>query len=813
MKKLLLSMGAFVLCSTFSGLSQQTKQINFNAQPVLKQINVDAVISPNAPRALTCIDTISYPYAKEAMLGTSTWATFGIWQSDAESFSQTFHASSSLALTINGVEFVGKNNNEDGVASSTVRARIFAVDASNNPIGAALATGSLTVTNSTAPGFYYINFSTPITVTANYAIVLDVTNANSVFDVWVNNPQAGQSYDEGLARFKSNWSGYGTGGNWTPIPSVTGIGGSYDFEPLVAPLVSYAINTTATVTPVSACVGQPVLLNNTTSNFYVSSRMYNANVFRTHFSAAPDSTFVWAPTGDINALVWQKNPSYTYTTPGTYNAATYTLSGLLNSCVDNKITPIVINPVDDATFNYASSTLCVGGTNVSPSTIASPGGTFSSTAGLSINASTGEINLSTSVAGTYVVTYTTNGTCSSTSTKTITITNAPNASFSYPSTSFCANASNPVPNLVGSAGVFSSSTGLSINASTGEVNLAASTPGTYTVTNTINTSGCPIATDQATITINAVDNASFAYASTTLCTGSGTVLPTGIVTPGGTFTAPSDLSINTSTGEINTNTSIAGTYTITYTTTGVCPSSSTQTVTIATASDATFNYSSSSFCANSGNESPAGVATPGGTYSSTTGLSINPSTGAINTATSTPGTYVVTYTISGACASSSTQNVTINAAPDATVSVAGVTITAQTSGATYQWKDCGSNTDIAGATNQSFTPTVNGSYAVVVTANGCSSTSACTTINSLGIGAIDQAVVSVYPNPTENMVIVDGLTGTSTIKVTDANGKTITKEMTNAASLTMNMETFSQGVYMFHVSTDNGSSVVKVIKK
>src|SRR5690554_8114183 len=49
----------------------------------------------------------------------------------------------------------------------------------------------------------------------------------------------------------------------------------------------------------------------------------------------------------------------------------------------------------------------------------------------------------------------------------------------------------------------------------------------------------------------------------------------------------------------------------------------------------------------------------------------------------------------------------------------GATITANASGGTYQWIDCNSGLPITGETNQSFTPTMNGDFAVIISANGC----------------------------------------------------------------------------------------------
>ncbi|HKK41078.1 MAG TPA: LamG-like jellyroll fold domain-containing protein, partial [Bacteroidales bacterium] len=74
----------------------------------------------------------------------------------------------------------------------------------------------------------------------------------------------------------------------------------------------------------------------------------------------------------------------------------------------------------------------------------------------------------------------------------LTVNPAPVATFSYTGTPYCPNEANPLPTFSGGgvAGVFSSTAGLVFaSTSTGEVDLASSTPGLYTVTNTIAASG------------------------------------------------------------------------------------------------------------------------------------------------------------------------------------------------------------------------------------------------------------------------------------------------------------------------------------
>ncbi len=115
------------------------------------------------------------------------------------------------------------------------------------------------------------------------------------------------------------------------------------------------------------------------------------------------------------------------------------------------------------------------------------------------------------------------------------------------------------------AGTFSSTAGLVfISTATGQINLSASTPGTYTVTNTIAASGgCAVVTATSSITIAALPTATINYAGSPYCaTGTATVTQTG--TAGGTYTATAGLTINAATGDVDLAASTPGTYTVTY---------------------------------------------------------------------------------------------------------------------------------------------------------------------------------------------------------------------------------------------------------
>jgi gliding motility-associated-like protein len=299
---------------------------------------------------------------------------------------------------------------------------------------------------------------------------------------------------------------------------------------------------------------------------------------------------------------------------------------------------------------------------------------------LSINASTGVINLAGSTPGTYTVTYSVaasgcNPAGNSTASITINASFAPVLTFSYTSP-VCSNGTNPVPVTVPgftTGGTFSAPGGLSINASTGVINLAGSTPGTYTITYTVAASGCNpggSSTSPITITAAIVPVTAFSYTSPVCVNGTN---PAPATTPGfttgGTFSAPAGLSVNASTGVINLAGSTPGTYTVTYTVaaSGCNPArSSTANITITPSVIPVTGFSyTTPVCANDPNPAPqvnSGF-TVGGTFSSTPGLSVNASTGLINLAASTPGTYTITYSVSATgCnpARSSTASITIN---------------------------------------------------------------------------------------------------------------------------------------------------------
>ena len=415
--------------------------------------------------------------------------------------------------------------------------------------------------------------------------------------------------------------------------------------------------------------------------------------------------------------------------------------------------PVTVTQFSSAAIVYPGSPYCLTQTTESPvyitGTASYLGGTYSaSSAGLSLNPTTGAITPSLSSAGTYTVTYykaAAGGCAPINATTTVTLTAPPYATFYYAGNPFCSNPGAINVTLTGSGGGTFSATpaGLSINAATGAVNYTSSTPGDYLVTYSIPSgSGCGTFLTTAHISINKLAVPNFHYNSNSYCQSGADPAP--VFTDGGvagTFTAvPAGLSINSSTGVIDLSASAAGIYYVTnsITGTGPCPPvTSTFQVGISATSNATITYSPGTYCSDAGTISVIRTGTIGGTYSATpSGLSIDTQTGAVNISASTPNTYTVTYSVTGGCGNFSTSTqLVINQAALAITGVSGGQCdgastqlgAAPIAGHTYSWTSnpAGFSSNIA---NPVVTPTVTTTYYLTetVTATLCSKTNSVT---------------------------------------------------------------------------------------
>lgn len=190
--------------------------------------------------------------------------------------------------------------------------------------------------------------------------------------------------------------------------------------------------------------------------------------------------------------------------------------------------------------------------------------------------------------------------------------------------------------------------------------------------------------------------------------------------------------------------------------------------------------------------------------------------GSTYTASNNTATYNITGGAANGCDSLVTLNLTITGVTNLNTTISGETITANNTSATYRWLDCNNNyAVINGQTAASFSPTVNGNYAVELTQNGCVDTSACVAIVTLGI--IENSFGSnliVYPNPTNGNFTIDlGNTFAKTeIQITDLLGKVIESKSVNGVQT---LDLFIQeapGTYIVTVRADDKKAIIRILK-
>ena len=151
---------------------------------------------------------------------------------------------------------------------------------------------------------------------------------------------------------------------------------------------------------------------------------------------------------------------------------------------------------------------------------------------------------------------------------------------------------------------------------------------------------------------------------------------------------------------------------------------------------------------------------------------------------------------------------------DVTTTVAALTITANTTGADYQWLDCNNNnSEIVGATNVDYTASVNGSYSVVITIGICSDTSDCVNITTVGIDEVNaNSEISIYPNPAiDKLTIETGDLIINTISILNSTGR-IVKDIT-VNSNTIDVSNLVTGIYFIQIHTDYGLVIKRFVKE
>ena len=120
---------------------------------------------------------------------------------------------------------------------------------------------------------------------------------------------------------------------------------------------------------------------------------------------------------------------------------------------------------------------------------------------------------------------------------------------------------------------------------------------------------------------------------------------------------------------------------------------------------------------------------------------------------------------------------------------------------------------ITNETNQSFTPTVDGNYSVIVTMNGCSDTSTCYNVMPVSTYEIFKSTIKAFPNPTSGKLQIDlgESYQTISIQITNIVGQVVQTEFHNESRL-INLDINQpNGIYFVEITSDNQRVVLKIL--
>lgn len=140
----------------------------------------------------------------------------------------------------------------------------------------------------------------------------------------------------------------------------------------------------------------------------------------------------------------------------------------------------------------------------------------------------------------------------------------------------------------------------------------------------------------------------------------------------------------------------------------------------------------------------------------------------------------------------------------------GNSLTANQSGATYQWMDCMSFAPVSGANNQTFAPAASGMYAVILTMGGCEDTSACESVVIIGAPEPTSAI-ALSPNPSQGRVHFTASAPGATLTVWNALGQQVGAFTAMGSELEFDLPQ-APGVYMVEIHLDGRTETRRLLR-
>lgn len=150
------------------------------------------------------------------------------------------------------------------------------------------------------------------------------------------------------------------------------------------------------------------------------------------------------------------------------------------------------------------------------------------------------------------------------------------------------------------------------------------------------------------------------------------------------------------------------------------------------------------------------------------------------------------------CANIDSVLITVTELPDASVVQNGNQLAAVLAGAAYQWVDCDNNfAAIANENGQTFVASTSGNYAVAVTQNGCTATSSCYNVMTVGLDEqADETVLLLYPNPSNGVFhMISSAENPMEVTVFNVMGQTVYSASNITNNSIINIDGVENGMY------------------
>ncbi len=179
----------------------------------------------------------------------------------------------------------------------------------------------------------------------------------------------------------------------------------------------------------------------------------------------------------------------------------------------------------------------------------------------------------------------------------------------------------------------------------------------------------------------------------------------------------------------------------------------------------------------------------------------------------TTQTYLLTGIDSNNCSNIDSIEVVVNAIPNISISIDATNVLSAAGASSYQWINCSTNTIIAGEINQTFTPVINGEYAVIGNnLFNCNDTSNCILVSTLGLEDNQAIDYSIFPNPAKDKVQINHSSQTPIeFNLFDTQGKLLIKSSIKSEGF-IDVKQYESGLYFLQLNFGGNISVERIIK-